>query len=701
MPTKQNKIDGDVVISGRVTALGGLDSEEISDLKTKIETTKVDVQNVQYSEQATKLAITEADAEISLRPTYTEILSGFKQGGGTDIPTAPIISATSGFRAISLTIDKQANLTCFDHYEIQVAEAAEGPWYAPRLDGSDWKASAYGAASATVEFFVHANIPLAGTTDAPLPRTLYYRACRVTKGGTKSGWSNIASAAATATNTGDITENSITANKLAVGILSAIMAQISDRLIIDSDVGFAGGDSGDVEGNERAYLNESGIAFERYANGIWNVLAKLSRIGLQTPQVFSNGALTIGNGTNKTRRANGFDLGIPYPSSATHVCHFDDDYLDQNGVAYWTLGGSYALDQQEFAILSMAPFSVSGGSLSGAPTLTRYESTGLFGNWWLDFFFAFSDMTGNGTICVVGNNDTYVRLSIQQTSGVEYTAIGGGATYPYCDVGNSGQKAYTAAVIQKQLIVTIVRNGAQETANYTLGDLSGWAHISLGVAVATGYLYGLINMGGIEVAISRSAFNQGGSAAMSALINPEASYTCKIDELMLDLTAPHDSANSAARTKSRIPWAKNDYNSRKFFLDAYDEVVLPKASVQGALTAGGINAADPDNASQNLVRSRYVAGKGYYTKFPDGELVQRGTCAGGSPMTINFPINFYDTNYQINGNAVRGSSAPAARIVFHVGAKSNGSTTAYLIYTDSGGVAGENVDWIAWGRWKA
>jgi|GEM_PF-4623602 len=522
----------------------------------------------------------DALSAIALRPTYIEIMTGFKEGGGTTNPVAPVISATSGFHAISLSIDKQANLTNFDHYSIQVAEAASGPWYAPRLDGGDWKADADGAASATVEFFVHANIPLAGTTEAPLPRTLYYRACRVTKGGTKSDWSNIASAAATSTNTGDIAANSITANKLAVGILSAIMAQISDHLIIDSDIGFAGGKTEDVEGNERAYLNESGISFERYANGIWNILAKLSRIGLETPQVVSSGALTIGNGTNKTRRANGFDLGIPYPSTNTHVTHFDDDYLDQTGAAIWTLDGSYALDTSEFAILSMAPFSVSGGSLSGIPVLTHDGGTGLFGSWWLDFFFAFSALTGAGVICKVGNAATFVQLSIQQTSGMEYTALGNSETYAYFDAGTSGQRAYVAAVIQKQLIVDITRNGTEEANNYTLGELSEWAHIALGVDASTGYLNGLIDMGGIEVAISRSAFNQGGSAAMILSINPGRAFTCKIDELMLDLSAPPNLSMAAAQTKSRIPWAKNNYNERKLFLDAYDNVTTNKVFVQ-------------------------------------------------------------------------------------------------------------------------
>lgn len=667
------------------------------------------------SGKPSKLDSTAAMQAILLRPTYTELISGFTSGGGTTTPIAPVISATSGFRSIFINIDKQANLTCFGHYEIQVAELAAGPWFAPRLDGSDWKAGSDGAASATVEIFIHANIPLAGTAEAPLARTLYYRACRVTKGGIKSGWSNVVSAAAVATSTGDIAENSITANKLAVGILSAIIAQISDHLVIDSEVGFAGGDTGETEGNERAYLNESGIAFERFANGVWGALAKLSRIGLQTPQVFSTGALTVGNGTNKTRRANGFDLGIPYPSANTHVCHFDDDYTDQNGVPYWTLGGNYALDVQEFAILSMAPFSVSGGSLSGVTVITRDGGTALFGSWWLDFFFVFSVMTGAGVICKVGNASTYVQLSIQQTSGMEYTALGNGESFAYVDVDGTGQKAYIAAVIQKQLIVVIVRNGAQESANYTLGDLSGWAHIALGVDASTGYLNGLINIGEVEVTISRSAFNQGGSAAMSLSINTEQSYTCKVDELMLDLSMPINTAMAAAQTKSRIPWAKNDYNSRKFFLDAYDDVVMPKATIQGTLAAGALNLLNPDSSDQNLVRSGYVAGKGWWTKFPDGTLICRYITTGMPnyqgvtggvyftfPEGWTFPMPFVGDVPSISLNTTSNTSFPA----WMMGTGTSLITTSYHYCTNGGPIgAGQAITaratLMAVGRWKA
>jgi len=122
-------------------------------------------------------------------PTYWDLQQGYTVGGGTMVPAVPTIAAQSGFRAVTLASDRQANLTNLAAYEWQVGPSADGPWYSLRWDGYDYKGDEGSWTSSPGEVMVHPNIPLAGTADAPLARVLWYRARRLTKAVVRSAWS--------------------------------------------------------------------------------------------------------------------------------------------------------------------------------------------------------------------------------------------------------------------------------------------------------------------------------------------------------------------------------------------------------------------------------------------------------------------------------------------------------------------------------
>jgi len=177
------------------------------------------------------VAVSESEVRISITqpllyekydgPTYAELQDGYNESGGTTTPSQVMISRCEGYyKAIVLQWDCQLNLTNFDHYEIQVSED-NSTWYSLQSDGSDWKDQLGSTTDVDGEFFVHSDIPHAGTEEDPVGRRLYYRIRRVTKAPVQGEWSSSASATTLTVETGDLAKNSVLANTIQAGVISA------------------------------------------------------------------------------------------------------------------------------------------------------------------------------------------------------------------------------------------------------------------------------------------------------------------------------------------------------------------------------------------------------------------------------------------------------------------------------------------------
>lgn len=95
-------------------------------------------------------------------------------------------------------------------------------------------------------------------------------------------------------------------------------------------------------------------------------------------------------------------------------------------------------------------------------------------------------------------------------------------------------------------------------------------------------------------------------------------------------------------------------------------------------------------------------GNGYYTKFPDGTMMQYGleSSATASSRTLTFPIPFIDTNYTLTGNTIHSTTTSVHGV--KVEGKTTAGATLYPLYTDANLVAFTTapINWQAIGRWK-
>ena len=125
--------------------------------------------------------------------THQDDQTGYNTGGGTTTPSAPSVSASVGFRSVTIRWNRQLDLTNHDRDEIQVSDD-QVTYYDLRSDGVDWRGTAGLDTDVDTQNIKHDNIPLLGTSQLPTPITLFYRVRRVTKEPISSSYSSDVSA---------------------------------------------------------------------------------------------------------------------------------------------------------------------------------------------------------------------------------------------------------------------------------------------------------------------------------------------------------------------------------------------------------------------------------------------------------------------------------------------------------------------------
>ncbi len=516
----------------------------------------------------------ELERRIMQRPTYEELGSGFIGGGLSETPDIPVLTCKGMFRAIVVEWPLQHTLSNLDYYKVQVSDDGN-TWYKPRLDGVDWK---YDDAEENFfrsisNIFVHANIMPINVDDVSVGRTLYYRVSAVTKKELESGWSDPESGTTLLTQTEDYAYHSITANAIAVGALNAMIARINAYLTVDPNNGYQAGLTAS-EGDERAYLNNVKIAFEKRINGIWKTMVQMAATGVLTKQLYSDGSLFITNQPIEDRRAAGMDIGVPYLSTASEVYHFDTDFKNQHqqtsislrqgdGEEYQLVDGSYHYSGSAAIsfippLEGVAPYSTEGKSLFG--NVEIYKNLGNVSKFTIDFWYQHI-WQENQIIFDIGCNNEWIMLQVENEE-------------PYYNEPAEGEPSYNEAVDAETELVynqigkahVNVLHGNQYAVYTEKRQLAnfheGWYHMA--IVMDADHISLFLN--GSEIQFNRFT---SGSQAMEMSINP-GKVLVSLDELMIDTTVAESLELFIKNSGDKVPWGALDYEDEWLAIMAND-----------------------------------------------------------------------------------------------------------------------------------
>lgn len=503
-----------------------------------------------------------AGAIVSTRPTYAEIATGFTNAGLIIIPAQLNATAVGGFRFITITWAKQQNLSNLREYQIQCSEDAI-TWYAPSFDGTGTHGHGTVAGawfSTTSPMLVHPNISPNGTEEVPVGRLLYYRVRQVTALDAVSDWSAVVAATTKLADTGDYAANSISLNALKTSELYALFATLSETLIIDPNAGLAAQNTDYVDGDSRTLLNARELLFQYVVSGSWVTIVRLALEGLCANQVYSNDKLIITNDTMAGRREKGFDIGIPYLSDYSHVCHYDSDLLDQNGDTYWTLTGSGVLvgkaDGFTPAIVAVAPYAIEAKSLYGNFRLVKdIGITNLFTvDFWMLYYY-----NENQNIFVIGSDYEYVKIDVLNSEPYYNQDA-----FQYNDVVT--EDTWYNEILGAVTRVVYHYDGNPDDIRY-IQDVEG----NPALVAGTWYHIGIIDAGttlSVYVNNFKFDFTSPGTRSDSVIvdINPALGQFL-IDEVMVDATVAETEAVFTANTEAKKPWAKLSDTPDWFILD--------------------------------------------------------------------------------------------------------------------------------------
>jgi hypothetical protein len=288
----------------------------------------------------------QGDLEVQgnlLGPTVTGLASAIAKLSATSTTPVKLAApvAEGQYRTVILRWTRQYNLSNLDYYMVQVSED-DLVWYSLSFDGSTWGGDSFGGTTrATVEMIVHPNIPLLGTVDAPTGRTLHYRVCQYTKAGVQGAWSDSVSAMTKTVQAGDLGANSVYANQIVAGTITAdkLLATDINTMLLRATaaviIGYAGtGTNGaPAEGDRRAYIDEDELGLEVYTNGAWATARSIKLGGVDTNGNF----LPFLSCRGLLGDMSVCPTGDPVPDSTFYHFGFDDTLEDQDGTDPWTV----------------------------------------------------------------------------------------------------------------------------------------------------------------------------------------------------------------------------------------------------------------------------------------------------------------------------------------------------------------------------
>ncbi|WP_321991537.1 YCF48-related protein [Marispirochaeta aestuarii] len=331
-----------------------------------------------------------AEVEMnSLSPEYYAIEPGGPSP--TTVPSIPVLSGSGIFRGFQIDIEPQQNLMNPLRIELQVSE-----------DQTDWFSLGYGTAATTdwygelnaitripepAKFFVHAPTPFVTHTDGNgqpyvTGRTLHYRARRRTRSDVVSDWSEVLTLTSSVIEDGTIGLDAIIGNmikagtidatRLSVDILSALVAQITDRIEITND-GIIGESA---NGDRRIVITNDEMRLQVWNGSTWDTVQQIGGVVFDQflPWFFGSGLV------DKAADLAGIVFGI-VPDDETLVYRFDDDYGDESNVDPWTKSNVQLSSEYSKFFTKSLTRSGADGSLIQSPPGMDITGAWSLGGW--------------------------------------------------------------------------------------------------------------------------------------------------------------------------------------------------------------------------------------------------------------------------------------------------------------------------------
>ncbi|MCH8476367.1 MAG: WD40 repeat domain-containing protein [Wenzhouxiangella sp.] len=254
--------------------------------------------------------------------TRTEVQQEIDKAAPNIPPVVPEIKCTTGRRLILVSVTNAfIRATRFTGYHIQIAlehnpaEPGLTDWYAPPADGSpeqfgDWRDIQNTDGYLVLSGDNYAFLPASEMDgDVPLPQTYYFRV-RATSETETTDWSEVVSGTSAPIDGADIEAGSIVAEKLTADILSAIIANVTDSIVVGEE-GIVGES---IDGLRRVVISDDRIRFQTLSGEVWTTQL---RIGIDPealdqflPWFFGSGLVDI------NADVDGIKFGTSIPSGA-------------------------------------------------------------------------------------------------------------------------------------------------------------------------------------------------------------------------------------------------------------------------------------------------------------------------------------------------------------------------------------------------
>jgi hypothetical protein len=275
-----------------------------------------------------------SQGELASRPTFEDIINGFDGSGGTTTPDTPTVTITGFLSNLFITWTQQPGLVGNIEHELQRAPDSGG---APGSWATVYLGPGYS--------YVDQNLTLGGTSDSPTNAVYWYRSRRIVNG-VSGSWATSASGTARPAGAGLIEAGAINANKMAVGLINALVAQINSYLIISSTVGWVAGKDDGVSaatGDLRAYLDQDEIRLQEYRTSSWVDMLKLAA-----------------RGTSGSRKVDQYLSGILYVQPEDNASEGGQIWMMRSSNSYqdWYLD----VYQNTFRLIKTAPGTAAVGS---------------------------------------------------------------------------------------------------------------------------------------------------------------------------------------------------------------------------------------------------------------------------------------------------------------------------------------------------
>ena len=324
----------------------------------------------------------------------------------------------------------------------------------------------------------------------------------------------------------------------------------------------------------RNFLTKEAMLLQKLISGSWQTMSGLSWAGLESPRVYNDGTLIIGNTDDGGNGGNSF--GYPMLSSSARVYHFDTNRLDQKGNSIITISdlaggvpsqlvdensdiaGSYTFDLTPI-YPRLAPYSL----------IQKF----LFGDYSLSFSLgSVTDSTVTYVVKYVWDEDGQELLDfhiggdevrfLQLNDEPYYNTPQGDEPYYNNETGSSLDLVYNEIRSAHGVIQHTASGMQPDSRTVPLLDSGEWYRVAVVTTSSTVAVY-------LDDTAYTFTRQTSGAATANVVLNGDKTLV-GIDELMYDPTTALSLADFEDFSAADIPWGDLDADDDWLMLNAKD-----------------------------------------------------------------------------------------------------------------------------------